>query len=45
MYIMKNIIGVNNPYGLIQKAGKKKTNKKRSKNTRKRARKTRKYRK
>ena len=42
---MKNIIGVNNPYGLIQKAGKRKTNKRRSKNTRKRGGKTRKYRK
>jgi len=42
---MKNIIGVYNPYGLIQKAGKRKTNKRCSKNTRKRGRKTRKYRK
>ena len=40
---MKNIIGVYNPYGLIQKAGKKKTNKRRSKNRRKRCGKTRKY--
>lgn len=41
---MKNIIGVYNPYGLVQKAGKRKT-KRRSKNTRKRGGKTRKYRK
>jgi hypothetical protein len=41
---MKNIIGVYNPYGLVQKAGKK-TNKRRSKNIRKRSKRTRKYRK
>jgi len=38
---MNNIVGVNNPYGLVQKAGKRKTYKK--KNSRRKNRKTRKY--
>jgi hypothetical protein len=39
---MKSIIGVNNPYGLVQKAGKRRTHRRNKKNTRRR--KTRKYR-
>lgn len=39
---MKPIIGVSNPYGLIQKAGKKKTNRRKHRTLRK---KTRRYRK
>jgi hypothetical protein len=40
---MKSIIGVNNPYGLIQKAGKRKTHRRHKKNKNTRRRKTRKY--
>ena len=36
---MKPIIGVNNPYGLIQKAGKKKTNRRKHRTLRKKTRK------
>jgi hypothetical protein len=39
---MKSVIGVNNPYGLIQKAGKKRTNRRKQRTLRK---KTRRYRK
>jgi hypothetical protein len=40
---MKNIIGLNNPYGLVQKAGKRKTHRRHKRKTRKEGRKTRKY--
>jgi hypothetical protein len=42
---MNSIIGVNNPFGLIQRAGKRITRKRGRKNTGKRGRKTRKYKK
>jgi hypothetical protein len=40
---MKNVIGVYNPYGLIQKAGKRKTIKKYKNKKYKKSKKTRKY--
>jgi hypothetical protein len=40
---MKDVIGVYNPYGLIQKAGKRKTNKKYKYKKHRKGKKTRKY--